>query len=172
MRLRSHATSGSGGRGAGGRNGSSGSFSRVLERNSQQRRRRDEHPAGVGAAVRELAMRAIDDRPLVDELEDRLLLPSEDPVYRVGDRTTVGQAAGLAQLGAPAMRAHVGEPEYPACAGMRPAGAGRVVDEAQQLELDLRAHTSGDRAEKPERCLPRCSAMELPRFGGVRLLLS
>jgi hypothetical protein len=36
-----------------------------------------------------------------------------------------------------------------------PPFADRTVDQAQKLELGLRAHARGDRAEKPERCLPR-----------------
>jgi hypothetical protein len=35
---------------------------------------------------------------------------------------------------------------------------GRPIDQARQLELGLRAQSSGDRAAKPERCLPRCTA--------------
>ena len=53
------------------------------------------------------------------------------------------------------MRAHVGDLQQPAGARVRPAGGNRAVDEAQQLELGLATHSSGDRAEKPERCLPR-----------------
>ena len=36
-----------------------------------------------------------------------------------------------------------------------PTRPDRTVDQPQQLEVGLRAHARGDRAEKPERCLPR-----------------
>ena len=52
----------------------------VLERDSEQRGGRDEHRVGVAAAVRELAMRAVDRTPLLDQIEDRLLLPGQQPV--------------------------------------------------------------------------------------------
>src|SRR4051812_33088142 len=107
--------------------------------------------------MRELAVRAIDPAPLLDQVQDRLLLPDQQAMDRGADRRAVLQRAGLAQAGAPAVRAHVGELEHRARAHLRPAGRGRGVDQAQQLELGLRAHTSPDRAEKPERCLPRCS---------------
>ena len=42
----------------------------VCSQNAHHRRRRDPHPARVGAAVRELAMRAIDLAPLVKERQD------------------------------------------------------------------------------------------------------
>ena len=55
------------------------------------------------------------------------------------------------------MRAHICEVKHPARARVRPPVPDRTIDQAQQLELGLRAHARGDRAEKPERCLPRCN---------------
>ncbi len=105
----------------------------------------------------ELAVRAVHPRPSLDQIEDRLLLPGEDPVDGVADRPQVFQAAGLPQAGAPAVRAHVGELEHRAGPQVRPPLGSRGVDQAQQLELGLGAHALRDRAAKPERCLPRCS---------------
>src|SRR5665811_890841 len=55
------------------------------------------------------------------------------------------------------VRADVGEVEHPAHAGVRPPVGDRSVDQPQKLELGPGAHARGDRAEKPERCLPRCN---------------
>ena len=84
----------------------------VLQRDPQQRGGRDEHHAGVGAAVRELAMRAIDQTPGLDQIEDRLLLKGQQPVDRLADRQAVLQTPGLPQPRPPAMRADVGEIQH------------------------------------------------------------
>jgi hypothetical protein len=105
--------------------------------------------------VRELAMRAVDPPPLLDQIEDRLLLPAQQPVDRITDRGTVIQRARLPQPRPPAVRAYIGEVEHPARVRVRPPVGDRGVDQPQQLELGLRAHARSDRAEKPERCLPR-----------------
>ncbi len=63
----------------------------------------------------------------------------------------------FAQPGSPAVHAHVSDLQYLTRAHVRPAAGDRVLDEAQQPELGLSAHATWDRAEKPERCLPRCS---------------
>jgi hypothetical protein len=106
--------------------------------------------------VRELAMRAVDRTPLLDQIEDRLLLPAKDPMHRVTDRPAILERARLLKLPAPAVHAHVLDLEHPARTRVRPPGRNGAVDEAHQLELGLRAHARRDRAEKPERCPPRC----------------
>src|SRR3954471_18753487 len=111
--------------------------------------------------MRELAVRAIDPAPLLDQVQDRLLLPDQQAMDRGADRRAVLERAGLAQPGTPAVRAHVGELQHAAGTQVRPARAGRRLDQAQQLELGLGAHAAGDRAEKPERCLPRSSASSI-----------
>src|ERR1700758_3186291 len=63
----------------------------------------------------------------------------------------------LRALSPPAMRTEVGEVQALTRPGVRPPIANGPVDQPQQLELGLRAHTRGDRAEKPERCFPRCN---------------
>ena len=127
----------------------------VGKRHPEHRRRRHEHGAGIGAAVRELAVRAIDPPPRLDQIEDRLLLPLKQPVDRTATWIVGPQACRLPQAGAPAMRTHVLDLQHPARSGVRPPIGDRTVDQPQQLELDLRAHARGDRAEKPERCFPR-----------------
>jgi len=102
-------------------------------------------------------MRAVDPAPLLDQIEDRPLLPPEQPVHRAAAGIAVLQAAGLPQPPSPAVRAHVGEVKHPARPRVRPAIGDRGVDQPQQLELGPGAHARGDRAEKPERCLPRCN---------------
>jgi len=99
-----------------------------------------------------------DQEPDEDEaaqIEDRLLLPLKDAVHRAAARIVVLEAAGLPHPRPPAMRADVGEVKHPARPGVRPAIVDGAVDQPQQLELGPGAHARGDRAEKPERCLPR-----------------
>ena len=92
-------------------------------------------------------MGAIDRTPGLDQIEDRLLLPRQDAVHRPAARTAVLQRAGVAQPRPPVMRATVRQIQHPARPGVRPAVRDRGVDQPQQLELDLRAHPRGDRAE-------------------------
>jgi len=101
-------------------------------------------------------MRTVHPAPLLDQIEDRLLLPGEQPVDRAAAGIAVLERPGLSQPLSPAVRADVGEIEHPAGSRVRPAVGDRAIDQPQQLELGLRAHACGDRAEKPERCLPRC----------------
>src|SRR5664279_4440872 len=54
------------------------------------------------------------------------------------------------------MHPHILDLKHPARARMRPPGLDGAIDEAHQLELGPGAHAPRDRAEKPERCLPRC----------------
>ena len=102
-------------------------------------------------------MRAIHPAPLLDQLENRLLLPGQQSVSGIADRPSVLEAPGLPQSRTPAVRADIGEIEHPARARVRPPVPNGTVDQPQQLELGLRAHARGDRAEKPERCFPRCN---------------
>jgi hypothetical protein len=125
----------------------------VLERHAQQRRGRHEHLAGVGAAVRELAMRAVHPAPLLDQIEDLPLLPGQQPVHRAATGIAIRLRPCLPQPLSPAVRAHVGDVKHPAAPRVRPSVRDRSVDQPQQLELGLRAHARGTRAEKPERCL-------------------
>jgi hypothetical protein len=73
------------------------------------------------------------------------------------NRPTILQRPRLTQPGPPAMHADVGEIQDPTRARVRPPVPDRPVDQPQQLELSLDAHARSDRAEKPERCLPRCN---------------
>src|SRR5450755_160682 len=61
--------------------------------------------AGVGAAVGELAMRPVDRTPLLDQIEDRLVLPGQQPVDRATAGITILERAVLPQPGTPAVRA-------------------------------------------------------------------
>ena len=74
-------------------------------------------------------MRAIDPTPLLDQIEDRLLLPRQDPVHGPTTPTAVLERASLPQPLPPAMRPNVGEIQHPARAGVRPPVADRAVDQ-------------------------------------------
>jgi len=101
-------------------------------------------------------MRPIHPSPLLDQIDDRLLPRSQQPMDRLTDRSAVFQTPGLAQSLTPAVRADVGEVKHLTRASVRPPIPDSAVDQPQQLELGLGAPARGDRAEKPERCLPRC----------------
>ena len=100
-------------------------------------------------------MRAIDPAPGLDQIKDRLLLPGQQPVNGIADRTAILQTPGLPQPLPPAVRTNVLDLKHPARPGVRPPVGDRTIDQPQQLELGLRAHARGNRAEKPERCFPR-----------------
>ena len=101
-------------------------------------------------------MRTIHPAPVLDQIEDRLLLPLEQPMNRAADQDRRSSSVPVSpQPLTPAVRADVGEVKHPARAGVRPPVGDRAVDQPQQLELGLGAHARGNRAEKPERCLPR-----------------
>ena len=59
---------------AGGGTGSPGSTTRCLSATRNSVEGETNTIAGVAAAVRELAMRAVDPAPVLDQIEDRLLL--------------------------------------------------------------------------------------------------
>ena len=97
--------------------------------------------------MRELAMRPVHPPPLFDQIEDRLLLPVQDPVHRAATRMTVFERAGVQQPLAPMMRATISQIEHAARPGVRRPLADSAIDQPQQLELGLRAHARGNRAE-------------------------
>ena len=92
----------------------------VLERDAQQRRGRHEHHAGVGAAVRELAMRAIHPPPGLDQIKDRLLLPRQQPVHRIADRPRSSSVPVSRSRARQRCARTSCEVEHPARAGVRP----------------------------------------------------
>ena len=102
-------------------------------------------------------MRAVDRTPLLDQIEDRLLLPrpaAGGPRRRPDGRPPACRSPAAAHA---SDARDVRQIKHPARPRVRPPVRHRPVDQPQQLELGLRAHARGDRAEKPERCLPRYS---------------
>jgi hypothetical protein len=59
-------------------------------------------------------MRAIHRTPLLDQIEDRLLLPLEDAVHRIAARFAVLERPGELEPPPPAVHAHVGDLHHPA----------------------------------------------------------
>jgi hypothetical protein len=57
--------------------------------------------------MRELAMRAIDLTPLLDQIQDLGLLPGQQAVDRAATRITILQAPGIPQPLPPAVRSDV-----------------------------------------------------------------
>ena len=117
--------------------------------------------------MRELAMRAIHPAPLLDQLEDRLLLPRQDPLHRTSDRGTVIERPVLPEPSAPTVHAHIGDLEHRAPAHVRPAGSGRLIDQgptaracpgrssAQGRGLEARARPSPDQRQLDRELLQR-----------------
>src|SRR3954454_24006224 len=138
-----------------------GQRSAVREQHPQHGRRRDPHASEVGAAVRELAMRAIDLAPLRRELEDRADLLRPERVHRPPARPAILQrAGGLARL--PVARASLREPQHAARAPEAPTGARGLGDQPQQRRLDVGVDASGDRAYQPERVFPAAPRVRSP----------
>lgn len=81
--------------------------------------------------------------------------PLKQPMNRAATRITVLERARVSEPLTPAVRADVSEVEYPAAAGVRPPVGDCSINQPQKLELGPGAHARGNRAEKPERCLPR-----------------
>ena len=126
----------------------------VREQHPQHRRRRDPHPAQVGAAVRELAMRAIDLAPLVGQLEDRLDLLG--PSARAPPaRPAVDRPAPRRRRACQCRARRSESPSTRHAARQAPAGRGRPRDQLQQRRLDLGVDARRDRAYQSERDFPR-----------------
>jgi hypothetical protein len=74
-------------------------------------------------------MRAVNKAPLLDQIEDRLLLPGQQAVDRATPGITILQCAGVAQPLAPAVRADIGEVQHRARPGVRPPVGDGTVDQ-------------------------------------------
>jgi hypothetical protein len=99
-------------------------------------------------------MRAINPAKGLDQIEDRLLLPTEQPVHRAAG-IAVLERARLPQPCPPAVRADVSEVEHPARPRVRPPSATAASISPGSSSLVSALTHAGDRAEKPKRCLPR-----------------
>lgn len=84
--------------------------------------------------MRELAMRAVDLTPRIEQRDDRGALVGEQPVDRAGAGAVVFEVTGSATF-IPAPRAALDELEVLAHATMPPARPGRLVDQDQQAGL-------------------------------------
>ncbi len=95
--------------------------------------RRGRHPNGVraGTTMRGFAVRQIDRSPLVEQAQDRLFFPVEDPVNRMTARTTVREGA-LVAAASPTPQARPVDLEHITDPTGRPAGFDGVIDQAEQ----------------------------------------
>src|ERR671918_1258389 len=118
-----------------------------------------EHLAHVAAAMRQFAVGAVNLAPFLDDLEDRVLLPGQQPVHRVAARNPVLEAAHLVQPGPPPMRPHVAHAQQSVGVGVRPAASRGVVDQLQQGFLHLTGDTGWNRQgqAQAQRGFPRTS---------------
>ena len=80
--------------------------------------------------MRELAMRAVDLTPPIEQRDDRRALVGEQPMHGARPGSVVFEAAGFAAL-IPAPRPPLGELEVLACAAVLPARQGRLVDQPE-----------------------------------------
>ena len=99
----------------------------VLCRHTPHAGGRDEDLADVGTPVGELAVRAVDEAPILDELQDRGLLPGEQGMHGSSSRSPVHEGAHVPEAGPPAVHPHVGDLQHSAGALMRPAGGDGAV---------------------------------------------
>jgi hypothetical protein len=96
--------------------------------------------------VRQLAVRPVDRPPVLDQVQDRLLFPGQQPVHRVAARRQIGQGAVVAQPGAPTVHPHILDTQDVAGAGVRPPRRDRVVDQLEQPLFDVAVDAGGQRS--------------------------
>jgi len=114
---------------------------------------RHPHPLQVGAAVGELAVRAVGLAPLVEQPDDLGDLIVEQPVDRVAaGRQVLQPLGGLA--GQPPPRPGLAKLQRAAGSPHRPPGLGRVVEQGQQPGLGGRIHPRRDLATQPNALFP------------------
>lgn len=132
----------------------------MSSQNTPNGRRGDPHRVGVAATVRELAMRAIDLAPFLEQLEDRRLLLGAQTVQR-GAGLGVLQAIVRASA-APPPRPPLVQLEVPAGAAVLPAVGDGPVDQIQQLVLGGRVDSTRDPATQSQRPFPSASINRTP----------
>ena len=121
------------------------------------------HHAEPGAAVGELAVRAVDLTPRLEQLHDRLALTIKQAVQRATARRLVTQPIGplLAHPGTPAQLTPLIKIQQPTRPAPVPAPRHSMLDELEQTRLDRRREPARDRAGgQSQRAFPscRCSA--------------
>ena len=122
--------------------------------------RRHPHPVQVGAAVRKLAMGAVDLAPLLGQLEDRLDLFVQQAMDRAAAAWMIRQRAS-GPPGLPAVDPTLGHLQHPAGVPQaQPLGDG-LVDQRQQGGLGGGCHARGDTADQPQRDFPRSSTSSI-----------
>src|SRR4051812_14448802 len=121
---------------------------------------RDPDALAVAAAVRELAMRAINVLELLEDREYLGFLVGRDRVQR-RTGTPIDQHAGGPEL-APAPRAALAQLEVPAHAPVIPSARNGLVDKPQQLVLGGRRDTPRDPATQSQRPFPSASINRTP----------
>ena len=132
----------------------------VCSQNAPHGGRRDPHLADVAAAVRELAMRAVDLPPALKQLQDRGDLLGAQGVDRAA-RLAVPEAVGIAPP-APPPRPTLIQLEIDAGAAMLPAVGDSPINQAQQLMLGGRLDATRDPATQPQRSFPSASIKRTP----------
>ena len=132
----------------------------VSSQNAPDGRRRDPHHVRVAAAVRELAMRAIDIAPSLEQLEDRghLLGSADRAARRQACRHPGSPRRAAGATATPAPRPARGS----AGAAVLPAVGDGTVDQIQQLVLGGRVDATRDPATQPQRSFPSASINRTP----------
>src|SRR4051794_21693733 len=133
----------------------------VLDQHAPDRRLRNPHQLLVGAAVRELAVRAVALLVGLEDGQDRRLLGRGDRVHRVPTRRGVLQRPRGPAF-APAPRPALAELQIRAGAAVIPAVGDRTVDELQQRELGGRLDTPRNPATQSQRPFPSVSMSLTP----------
>lgn len=107
--------------------------------------------------MRELAVRHVDRTPRVVELDDRVLLPREQPMDRVAARTPVRQR-GVVPASLPAPQPATVQLEHPSGPPEAPPGVNGVIDHPEQRYLHGLVNTRWDRPAQPQLDFPRSNA--------------
>ena len=118
--------------------------------------RRGVHQIESGPARGELAVRAVDGTPVLEQAQDRGPLVLEQPVHRAAAGGQVDQPVLTAASPPVAVAVRI-QPEQPARPSRRPAPRERVLDQVEQPCLHRRIDPSRDRAGgQSQRAFPSC----------------
>src|SRR5207302_1561004 len=121
---------------------------------------RDPHQLEVAATVRELAVRAVDITPRLEQLKDLGHLLGAQTMHRAA-RLAIAETAIIAPVSPPPRPALI-QLEITAGAAMLPTTSHRLIDQDQQLRLGGRVHSARDPATQSQRPFPSASISRTP----------
>jgi hypothetical protein len=133
----------------------------VFDQHAPKRGWRHPHQTLVGAAVGELAVRAVDGAPTFGDVEDGGDLLGQQRMDRMPAWRLVDQGGGVAAACPPAMHPRVGHLPQRARPGMGEPGRDRVVDRLQNQLLHLGGDPRRHWPDQPQPDFPRTTASSI-----------